>query len=222
MVASVRAVPAFSRPGRVAAALFATAVLSGTFVWFRIAIPLLTLNDEAVASHREHLALVLWHAIGGTVMLFAGAAALYIGSTRRFFRGHKVFGYSYLFGGAMSALAALYLVLSGAHSSVGIGAATGSLAAAWLVTASMAFRAILNRRFEAHREWMIRSYVLTWSFVFCRIVQESASFKDAGGEVVAAVIWATWVVPLVFCEVALQWDKGSKVPRRTESSLTGV
>ena len=211
MVASARAVPGFPRPGRVAAALFAVAIVSGAIVWFRIALPLLTLEDEAVAAHNQHLPQVLWHAIGGTVMLFAGAAALYIGSTRRFFRGHKIFGYSYLGGGAISALMALFLVFSGAHSSIGIGAATGGLAAAWLVTASVALRAILNRRFEAHREWMIRSYVLTWSFVFCRMVQETPALADASSETIAAVIWATWITPLIACEVALQWDKTSKL-----------
>jgi hypothetical protein len=152
------------------AVLFAVAIVTSIAVWIRIVLPVVTLDSAATAPHNKHLFLVLWHAGGGTLMLFAGAAALYIGSTRRFFRGHKIFGYTYLIGGSLGAIAALTLIVSRAHYNVGINAATGTLAAVWLAVAAMAYRAVRNRRFDEHRQWMIRSYVLTWTFVFCRMV----------------------------------------------------
>lgn len=193
-----------------AAVLFVVAVTSAVAIWIRIALPVLTLGDQATDAHRGHLPLVLWHATGGTLMLFAGAAALYIGWTRRFFRGHKIFGYSYLAGGSAASIAALVLIVTGAHKNVGINAATGTLAIVWLAVAAMAFRAIRNRRFEQHREWMIRSYVLTWTFVFCRIVQSTPAMMSAGLETLAAAIWVSWVLPLFVCELALQWKHSSK------------
>lgn len=43
--------------------------------------------------------------------------------------------------------------------------ATDTLELAWLAAAAMGWRAARNRRFASHREWMIRSYVLNWTFV---------------------------------------------------------
>jgi hypothetical protein len=57
---------------------------------------------------------------------------------------------------------------------------------------------------------MVRSYVLTWTFVGCRIagrVPALDTLGDAGG---AAVVWLSWVLPLVACEVALQWRATSR------------
>jgi Predicted membrane protein (DUF2306) len=203
----VRSMP---RTGRVVPVLFFIAILTGLYVWVRIALPVLTLQAKAIAPHQDHLPMVLSHALGGTCMLVAGAAALYIGWTRRFFRGHKIFGYVYLIGGFMGAIAALILILSGAHPSVVIGSATGTLAAVWLAVAGMAYRAIRNRRFEVHREWMIRSYVLTWTFVFCRIVMGSSLMPGSSDADIGAVIWTTWVVPMVICELVLQWSRTSR------------
>lgn len=197
--------------GWLSAALFLIAIATSAYVWVRIALPVLMLEDQAIGAHRAHLQPVLVHALGGTIMLFAGAAALYIGSTRRYFRGHRWFGYTYLAGGSVGSLAALYLVFSRAHENVGINAATGTLAAVWLAVALMAYRAARNRRFDVHREWMIRSFVLTWTFVLCRMVQSTPSMANVDGETVAAVIWVAWVGPMVICELALQWRRTSRL-----------
>lgn len=85
-----------------------------------------------------------------------------------------------------------------------------TLSAAWLLAAGMAFRAVRNRRYDSHREWMIRSYVLVWAFVFCRLASRVQGVADMGGG--AAFIWLSWVGPLIACEVALQWSAGSNKP----------
>jgi len=54
----------------------------------------------------------------------------------------------------------LYLSITQPHPLPGVGVATGVLAVAWLAVAAMAWRAAMNRRFDSHRGWMIRSYLL--------------------------------------------------------------
>ena len=80
-----------------------------------------------------------------------------------------------------------------------------------------------NRRFPSHAQWMIRSYVLAWAFVFCRIASRLSDIDKLGnGE---AFIWLSWVVPLILCEIVLQWPEGSrKAPRRagTDTRLPTV
>jgi hypothetical protein len=79
----------------------------------------------------------------------------------------------------------------------------------WVAVAAMAWRAARNRRFDSHREWMVRSYVLTWTFVGCRLAGHLPEFGDLGREYVTAAIWVNWIVPLVICEIALQWKRGA-------------
>lgn len=55
---------------------------------------------------------------------------------------------------------------------------------------------------------MIRSYVLVWSFVFCRIASRPFVLDGDG------FIWLSWVGPILICEMVLQWGEGaSKRPR---------
>jgi hypothetical protein len=72
----------------------------------------------------------------------------------------------------------------------------------------MAYRAARNRRYDTHRDWMIRSYVLAWSFVFCRVASRVTDIAELGGG--EAFIWLSWVAPILLCEVALQWRAGAR------------
>jgi hypothetical protein len=196
--------------------LFVGALASSAWAWWLIAWPVVVLH--ASPRHAGHFGLVYVHMLTGTVMLFLGAAALYIGWTRRQFRYHKLFGYAYLSAGVFGAGSAFVLALAGRHRPAGplsfqldqasnVGFALATLATAWLVASAMAFRAARNRRFETHRAWMIRSYVLTWSFVLCRLLGRVPVFESLGEG--AALAWLSWIVPLAVCEVALQWSDTS-------------
>lgn len=189
------------------AALFAIAIATAIPMWALHAIPVAVVR--VAPRHPDHFAAVYIHVIGGTVMLTLGAMALYVGWTRRAFGWHKYLGYGYLTGGVVGAGAGLALSIINAHPPHGIGVATGALAVTWLTFAAMALRAALNKRFDAHREWVIRSYVLTWTFVFCRVVMRLPIYETFGPDGITATIWLAWVVPLIVCEIALQWSRSA-------------
>lgn len=199
--------------------VLAAAVASGAVAWWLIAAPVAMLSN--VTNHREHFGLVFAHMLGGTLMLFLGAANLYVGATRRHFRWHKPLGFAYLAGGAVGAVMAILLATASPHEHKGqpfaialanttdLGWALVTLGAAWLAAAAMAWRAARNRRYDTHRAWMIRSYVLVWSFVLCRLIGKVSAFADLGNG--AAIIWLSWIVPLFVCELVLQWNAGARL-----------
>lgn len=87
-----------------------------------------------------------------------------------------------------------------------------TLAIAWLAFAALGWRAARNRRFSSHAHWMVRSYVLAWAFVFCRIASRFSELDEIGnGE---AFIWLSWVAPLILAELVMQWPEGSRKPAR--------
>jgi hypothetical protein len=190
------------RHGRVDAWIGAAAVSSAVFIWL-IAVP--AFGPERQAIHTDHVPMLWAHVIGGIAMLFAGAVALRIGITREWFRWHKAAGYTYLCWGTLSSVTALIRSFDVGHSP---GMATGVLAVVWLVFSAMAYRAVRNRRFDQHRDWMIRSYVAAWTFVFCRFWSRSA--PEALQPIEADMLWLAWVGPLLIAEVLLQWSRGTK------------
>ncbi|MDB5471712.1 MAG: putative rane protein [Caulobacter sp.] len=191
---------------RLPAAVFVFALVTAVPVWWLVATPILGGAPAPFLRHAGHAAWTYLHAATGTVMLFSGALALWIGWTRRQFRFHRWVGGAYLLTGTFAAGVALALTVTDVHRNLALASATGTLAAAWLLTATMAFRAIRNRRIEIHRDWVIRSYVLTWSFVFCRgLGYLPLKLND---ETQNALLWMTWIIPLLLCEAALQWRAG--------------
>lgn len=191
-------------------ALLLLALATTVPIWLLVVLPVL--SGAKAHAHEAHFATVFAHAVGGTAMLFLGAAALYIGWTRRFFRLHKWVGGAFLIGVALGAGAGLYLSALNPHPLAGVNVATGALALTTLAFAAMAWRAARNKRFDSHREWMIRTYVLAWTFVFCRMVMRIPGIADDPAAI-APIIWSTWIAPVLLCEIALQWGRGAPLRR---------
>jgi len=199
----------------VAYTLLAMGFISSAAAWLLIAEPVLMFSN--VEKHAGHFPLVFLHMLAGTLMLFLGLANLYVGTTGKHFKYHKLIGRIYLIGGTIGASVAIVITLSSAHKPSGAGTFTNgtvsliSLATAWLIAAGMAYRAVKNMRYDSHQDWMIRSYVLVWSFVFCRIVSRIPGVEELGGG--SAFIWLSWVGPLIICELALQWRDGGNLTK---------
>jgi hypothetical protein len=70
----------------------------------------------------------------------------------------------------------------------------------------MAFYAILKGHVQVHKEWMVRTYVVTFAFVTFRVLNDyypgARLQPDLDRSI--AVGWACWVLPLLFTELILQ------------------
>ncbi|HWQ37568.1 MAG TPA: DUF2306 domain-containing protein [Burkholderiales bacterium] len=158
---------------------------------------------------------LLLHFSAGSLALLCGLLQFLAALRQRFPDAHRVTGRVYLCAVALGAISAFYLSF---HSVIGwtFGVATFFLGCAWVATTSMAFIAIRNQQIEAHREWMIRSYVLTFAFVTFRLLLVSPLFADTGTrlERFTAFLWMSWTLPLLAAEVLLQWRRCTGSRRR--------
>lgn len=200
--------PTRSLSSRLPGLLFALAVVSTLAVLWTTVLPMV--DGRAWPRHVGHLPLILTHVTGGVSMIVLGACALFIGWTRKAFRWHRWIGRLYLLLGSMAAILVFVLATLAPHEPKSLYIATGTLALAWLAVAAMGWRAARNRRFDSHREWMIRSYVLSWTFVGCRLATMIDFYPWLGSEGVTAAIWVNWIVPLIVCEICLQWEEGGR------------
>jgi uncharacterized membrane protein len=151
---------------------------------------------------------LLLHITTGIVALLSGPIQLWLGITDRRPHLHRRLGLVYVSSIAISSVAAYYLAFNTDFGWV-FGAGLAGLATAWLVTTGLAFAAIRRQLYEQHKEWMIRSYVVTTAFVSFRILFLAVATAGLGTrhEQLAIASWFCWAVPLLITEAILQGRK---------------
>jgi len=198
-----------SRPSlRGPAVLISLAAVAAVAFFVLAAVPYLlssTYNANQYAGRRGPL---LVHIAFGTVALFTGPVQLWLGIAERRMQLHRQLGLVYIAAVIGGAAAAYVIALSPSAGWI-FGAGLMGLATAWLTTTFMAFVAIKRSLMEQHKEWMIRSYVVTFAFVFFRIGSTlgGAIKPEAGLEFAQTMAWACWAVPLLLTELVLQGRK---------------
>lgn len=173
------------------------------------ALPYLRYDAEALARFDDRKRFwLLSHIAGGSIALIIGPFQLWMGSTRRFMRVHRKTGMLYLVSVAVASVGAFYLAATTRRGPV-FGSALGSLGLAWIISVGLAYVAVRRRMFVQHQEWMIRSYVITFSFVTFRIAVGILNYFEMGHRTdhVNVASWLSWVVPLLLTEAIIQGRK---------------
>lgn len=184
-----------------------SAVLALGFV-VAFVVPYLTLTPARYQVFWPRRWWLLTHLTFGTVALLIAPVQYWLGVTRRRLPLHRQLGRLYLGAIAISSAAALGLAVMNDVSWV-YGVGLVGLNVAWLTTTGLAWLTAVRRRFDQHREWMTRSVVVTFAFVWFRAILGTTIALDLGTEadrfIVAA--WGCWSVPLLVTEVWLQRRK---------------
>jgi len=77
----------------------------------------------------------------------------------------------------------------------------------WWSTTGMAYAAIRLGHVSQHKEWVLRSYVVTFTFVTTRTLAELGILPSLGRDPYATLIWLCWSMALLATEVILQGRK---------------
>jgi hypothetical protein len=173
-----------------------------------VALPYLSLDRERMGVYWPRRGWLILHILGGMAALMLGPIQLWLGLGRRALRLHRRLGVGYAASVAISSLAAYYLAYNTSYGWV-FGSGLVGLATAWIVTTSLAVFAICRGLVQQHREWTIRSYVVTFAFVTFRVFFEILEAAHVGTtlEQLAVSSWFCWSVPLLLTEGILQGRK---------------
>ena len=179
-------------------------VTVSAFFFVEAALPFFTWSEETYHRFWVNAPWLLAHVIGGSIALIMGPWQFWIALRTPFRPVHRWTGRVYLAGVALAAISGFYLVLY--SPLIAFGAGLLALDVAWVISTVMAYVAIRKRRIAKHREWMIRSYVLTLAFVSVRFWLLLAMSHELGDPtvVVPAVGWVSWIAPLVLVEMILR------------------
>ena len=145
--------------------------------------------------------LLIPHTLCGVVALLAGPLQFSSRIRRRYVKFHRVLG-------------RMYVISVFIGASTGIALATGRpglpgtsmQAAAWIVCTTAAFLTARNHHFVQHRQWMIRSYAVTFTFVSSRVLNLWPRYWSHLGDTFAAVgVIAFTLASLLLVELGLNW-----------------
>ena len=150
------------------------------------------------------------HICGGMPAVLLGPLQFWTGLRQKAMGVHRWIGRIYLVGVCVGATGALLMTRETTPRSFGV--SLMGLATAWLGTTGFAYAAIVRGKVALHKEWMVRSYVVTFAFVLFRVISDGMPWlasrlgnnaDDAAGN----IAWLSWVLPLAVYEVILQWRR---------------
>ena len=173
------------------------------------------LTDYSLASYTDYFWLrragLIPHLVGGGLAITTGLVQIWLGLTNRVGTLHHALGRLYATGVLIGSVGGFYMALT-IPGSMPYAAGLFTLRVAWILTTGMALYSIGTRRIEQHREWMLRSYTVTFAFVTYRLVSYwlrrwlhvPENDTDTADNIDTLMAWASWVVPLLIAEPLIQ------------------
>ena len=154
---------------------------------------------------------LIGHFVAASCTLFLGPLQFIPYIRKNYMKFHRISGKLYIIGSLISALTVFFL-LATTYSLPGAIPSLGFLAVIWIFTTLMAYASIRKHNVKQHKQFMIRSYVCGFAFVFIRILPEinafTGIFNFIESETVRATVyeWICWVYPLLITEFFLSWN----------------
>src|SRR5271156_4351715 len=145
--------------------------------------------------------LLIPHTLSGVIALLSGPIQFSSRFRQRHLKFHRVLG-------------RIYVVSVFIGAATGVALATGRpgfpgtsmQAAAWIVCATAAFLPARNRQIIQHRQWMARSYAVTFTFVSSRVLNLWPRYWSHLGDTFAAVgVIAFTLASLLIVDLGLNW-----------------
>ena len=141
------------------------------------------------------------HTISGFVALLAGPVQFSSRLRQDYLKLHRVLGLMYVIS-----------VFIGAYTGIALAAGrpglpgTSMQAAAWIVCTTAAFITARNSQIVQHRQWMARSYAVTFTFVSSRVLNLWPRYWSHLGDSFAAVgVIAFTLASLLLVDLGLNW-----------------
>jgi uncharacterized membrane protein len=145
--------------------------------------------------------LLIPHTLAGTLALLIGPINFSSRIRQRHLRLHRILGYIYV----ISVFVGSFTGIALAAGRPGL-PGTSMQAAAWMVCTTVAVVTARNRQIKVHRQWMARSYAVTFTFVSSRVLNLVPAYWSHLGDVLSAVgVIAFTLASLLILDIGLNW-----------------
>jgi Predicted membrane protein (DUF2306) len=194
------------------------AVLMGVVLYYHNSVFVLDGPDNGFlltktesTRHSVYLPAFYIHILTGSIVLITGIFQLNQWIRKHYTAWHRTAGKVYLFVILIFTSGLVMSFYANGGWSAGIGFAL--LASLWWFFTWKGFQNAMHKRWDIHREFMLRSYALTFAAVTLRLYSFFFALAGYRGESIYIIIaWLSWVPTLVVVEIYLR----QKVIRQTE------
>ena len=148
-------------------------------------------------------ALLIPHTLAGIFALLIGPINFSSRIRQRHLQLHRILGRIYV----VSVFVGSFTGIALAAGRPGL-PGTSMQAGAWMVCTTAAFVTARNRQIAVHRQWMARSYAVTFTFVSSRVLNLVPAYWSHLGDVLSAVgVIAFTLASLLIVDLGLNWHE---------------
>jgi hypothetical protein len=200
-------VPSAGSPAVLRKSLLIVVAAVAAFFVYRSVLPYFVWSEAAYGYYWAYRLPLIAHITGGLIATLAGVWQIWTGLNTQSMSVHPWTGRLYAAGVLLGSVGALVLAPTSSLFGFAWAVALVCLAIAWLATTGMALYGIRKRNVLLHKQWMIRSYIVTFGFVTFRLVTDFLPYEAWWGisrpDMSTAAIWPVWVMPLLVYEMML-------------------
>ena len=142
------------------------------------------------------------HAIFGTAALLIGPLQFSTRFRQQHLQLHRVLGRVYVVSVFCAAIMALTITWGRT-----LMPATCIQAGTWVLCTALAFITARNRQIARHREWMMRSYAITFTFISTRILSIWPAYWNLSDQANVIVIIGIVLGSLLAVDIGLSWTE---------------
>ena len=170
----------------------------------------LLLTPEALGKYFKLKWVLIAHITAGGGALVLGFVQFWPKLRNFSWKLHRIIGFLYLLAILLSSSCAVILAFTTAYEVNWAYAFSLQVwVTVWISATAIAYYAIIKRNVNLHKEWMVRSYIVTLAFIISGLaikisyVQNLSSFADIS----PSFFWMGWSVPLYVYQIVLSSKK---------------
>jgi uncharacterized membrane protein len=149
--------------------------------------------------------LIVPHILAGVTALLSGPVQFSSRIRRLYPKFHRILGRTYVIAVFVAAPLAIAMAARRRGPHMFFFPANVIQASTWMVTTAAAFLTARNRHFQQHREWMVRSYAVTFTFVATRVLQPIPAWtRHTEAGFAMEIVFITFMAVLI-PDIALHW-----------------
>lgn len=175
---------------------------------------LLFLDYPMFHGYREKMLLDRWllipHALCGTLAFVIGPFQFSSRVRQRRLQLHRLMGRCYVgavYGAALTAIAIVW-----GHPAM---PGNGTQASVWILVTTIAWVLARNGHIQVHRQWMARSYAVTFTFVSLRVLSVWPTYWNLSDASTVYVTIGTTLASVLVADIVMSWRE--LADRRSQS-----
>lgn len=170
----------------------------------------LLLTPEALGKYFKLKWVLIAHITAGGGALVLGFVQFWPKLRNFSWKLHRIIGFLYLLAILLSSSCAVILAFTTAYEVNWAYAFSLQVwVSVWISATAIAYYAIIKRNVNLHKEWMVRSYIVTLAFIISGLAIKIPYVQNLGtfADISPSLFWMGWSVPLYVYQIVLSSKK---------------